>query len=56
MPFKASFLKRAASIQKEYKIELKLEIKDNNNTINIRSQIYVLTANQKADYLKAKNI
>jgi hypothetical protein len=35
MPPKASSLKRAASTQEEYKIQLGLKIKDNNNTIDI---------------------
>ena len=35
MPPKVSFLKRAALTQEKYKIQLGLEIKDNNNTIDI---------------------
>ena len=45
MPPKASSLKRAALTQEEYKIQLGLEIKDNNNAVDIRDQIYALTAN-----------
>ena len=56
MPPKVSFLKKAALTQKEYKIQLGSKIKDNNNTVDIRDQIYTLIANQKANYLKAKNI
>ena len=56
MPPKVSFLKRAALTQKEYKIQLGLEIENNNNTIDIYNQIYTFIVNQKANYLKAKNI
>ena len=35
MPPKASFLKRAAWTQKEYKIQLGLEIEDNNDVVDI---------------------
>ena len=42
---KASLSKRAASTQEEPKIQLGLEIKDNNNAVDIREQIYTLTAN-----------
>jgi hypothetical protein len=45
MPPKASSLKRAALTQKEHKIQLGLEIEDNNNAINIYNQIHALTAN-----------
>ena len=41
---KASLSKRAALTQ-EYKIQLGLEIKDNNNIIYVYKQIYTLTAN-----------
>jgi hypothetical protein len=56
MPPKASSLKRAASTQKEHEIQLKSEMEDNNNTMDIRDQIYTLAANQKANCLEAKNI
>jgi hypothetical protein len=35
MPPKASSLKRAALTQKEYKIQLKSEMEDNNNTVDM---------------------
>ena len=50
---KASLSKRAASTQKEPKIQLGSEIKDNNNAVDIREQIYAFIANQVANYLKA---
>jgi len=53
---KASSSKRAASTQEEPKIQLGLEIKDNNNVVNIREQIRALAASQEADRLKARNI
>jgi len=53
---KASSSKRAASTQEEPKIQLGSEIKDNNNVIDIREQIYALIASQEANYLKARNI
>ena len=56
MPLKVSSLKRAVLTQEEYKIQLGLKIKNNNNIIDIYNQIYTLTANQKANYLKARNI
>ena len=45
MPPKVSSLKRAALIEKKHKIQLKLKIKDNNNTMDIRDQIYTLITN-----------
>ena len=53
---KASLLKRATFTREEYKIQLGLEIKDNDNVIDVRDQIYALAANQKANRLKVKNI
>ena len=47
---KASLSKRPASTQEEYKIQLGLEIKDNNNVIGVYKQIRALTANQKVNY------
>jgi len=41
---KASLSKRAASTQEEPKIQLGLEIEDNNNIIDIREQIRALIA------------
>ena len=35
MPPKASSLKRTALTQEEYKIQLGLEIKDNNDTVDV---------------------
>ena len=43
-------------MQEEYKIQLGLEIKDNDNTIDIRNQIRALAANQNTNRLKVKNI
>jgi len=42
---KASLSKRPASTQEEHKIQLGLEIKDNNNITDIHRQIYTLIAN-----------
>jgi len=42
---KASLFKRPASTQEEHKVQLKLEIKDNNNIIGIYKQIRALAAN-----------
>ena len=42
---KASLFKRAVPTQKEHKIQLGLEIKDNNNIIDIYKQICAFTAN-----------
>jgi len=42
---KASLFKRPTSTQEEHEIQLGLEIKDNNNVINIYKQIRALTAN-----------
>ena len=42
---KASSSKRAVLTQEEYKIQLGLEIEDNNNIIDIYKQIYALMAN-----------
>ena len=53
---KASLLKRATFTREEHEIQLGLEIKDNNNTIDVRDQIRALAANQNANRLKAKNI
>ena len=36
MPPKASLLKRAASTQEEYEIQLGLEIEDNDNVVDVR--------------------
>jgi len=41
---KVSLFKRAASTQEEPKIQLGLEIEDNNNIIDIRKQIRALAA------------
>ena len=43
-------------MREEYKIQLGLEIKDNDNVMDVRNQIYTLTTNQKANRLKVKNI
>ena len=43
-------------MREEYEIQLGLEIKDNDNTIDIRDQIYALAANENANRLKVKNI
>ena len=56
MLLKASLLKRATSTREKYEIQLGLEIEDNNNIIDVRDQIRALATNQKANYLKAKNI
>ena len=48
---KANLSKKPASTQKEYKIQLGSEIKDNNNVIDIHGQIYTLIANQKVNCL-----
>ena len=53
MVLKASLSKRAASTQEEPEIQLRLKIKDNNNAVDIREQIYAFIANQVANYLKA---
>ena len=53
MELKVYLFKRAVSTQEEPKIQLGLEIKDNNNAVNIRKQIYAFIANQAADYFKA---
>jgi len=42
---KASLFKRPASTQEEHKIQLGLEIKNNNDIIGIHEQIYTLAAN-----------
>jgi len=42
---KASLFKRPAFTQEEHKIQLGLEIKDNNNITNIYKQIRALAAN-----------
>jgi len=42
---KASLFKRAALTQEEHEIQLGLEIKDNNNIIDVHKQICALTAN-----------
>ena len=42
---KVSLSKRAVPTQEEHKIQLGLEIKDNNNVIDIYKQIHALTAN-----------
>jgi len=42
---KASLFKRPAFTQEEYEIQLRSEIKDNNNIIGVYEQIYALTAN-----------
>jgi len=52
---KVSSSKRAASTQEEPKIQLGLEIEDNNNVIDIREQIRALATSQEADCLKARN-
>jgi len=52
---KASSSKRAASTQEEPKIQLRLEIEDNNNIVDIREQIRALIASQEANRLKARN-
>jgi len=44
MALKASLSKRAASTWEELKIQLGLEIEDKNNAMDIREQIYALTA------------
>ena len=56
MLLKASLLKRATSTREEYKIQLGLEIKDNDNTMDVRDQIRALVANQNTNYFKVKNI
>ena len=48
---KVSLSKRPASTRKEPKIQLELEIKDNNDVIDMHEQIYTLAANQKVNYL-----
>ena len=48
---KASLSKRPTPTQEEYKIQLGLEIKDNNNVIGVYKQICALAANQKVNYL-----
>ena len=45
MVLKVNLFKRAISIEEESEIQLGLEIKDNNNTINIYKQICALVAN-----------
>ena len=50
---KVSLFKRAAFTQEEFKIQLGLKIKDNNDVIDIYKQICALTANQAADCLEA---
>jgi len=52
---KVSLSKRAAFTREEPKIQLGLEIEDNNNIIDVREQIRALAASQEADYLKARN-
>ena len=42
---KVSLSKRAVLTQEEYKIQLGLEIKDNNDIIDVYKQICALTAN-----------
>jgi len=42
---KASLSKRPASTREEHKIQLGLEIKDNNNIIGVYEQIRALAAN-----------
>jgi len=42
---KASLFKRPAFTQEEYEIQLGLEIKDNDNVIEVHEQICALTAN-----------
>jgi len=42
---KASLSKRPAFTREEHKIQLGLEIKDNNNITGIYKQIYALAAN-----------
>jgi len=41
---KASLFKKAASTREEPKIQLGLEIKDNNNVVDVREQIRALAA------------
>ena len=45
MALKASLSKRAAFTREELKIQLGLEIEDNNDAIDIREQIRALIAN-----------
>ena len=45
MPPKVSSLKRAALTQEEHKIQLGLEIEDNNDIIDIRNQIHAFITN-----------
>jgi len=42
---KVSLSKRPTSTQEEYKIQLGLKIKDNDNITDIHGQIYALAAN-----------
>ena len=42
---KASLSKRPTSTREEPKIQLGLELKDNNNVIDMHEQVYALTAN-----------
>jgi len=42
---KASLSKRPTSIREEHKVQLGLEIKDNDNVIGVYKQIRALTAN-----------
>ena len=48
---KASLSKRPTPTQEEHKIQLGLEIENNNDVIGIYKQIRTLTANQKVDCL-----
>ena len=48
---KASLSKRPASTKEEPKIQLGLEIKDNNNVTDMHKQIRALAANQKVNCL-----
>ena len=46
---KASLSKRPAFTQEEHKIQLGLEIENNNNITGVYKQICALTANQKVN-------
>ena len=48
---KASLSKRPTPTREEYKIQLGLEIEDNDDVIGVYEQICALAANQKVDCL-----
>jgi len=48
---KVSLSKRAASTQEEPKIQLGLEIEDNNNVVDVREQICALAASQEVSMM-----